>query len=277
MKAKTIKSVLSKKIQDWADSVEDEKIKKIILNKSIVTGGAIASMLLKEKVNDFDVYFRDLESTKAVAEYYAKIFKKNSSERVNVVVDDEEKRIKFFIPSKGVAGEMPQEEDGELELEVEVDGKKYQPIFFSTNALTLSNKVQVVVRFYGEPDEIHENYDFDHCKNYWTSWNNHLELRKEALIALLSRELVYSGSKYPLCSIMRIRKFIQRGWTINAGQILKMALQLNEMDLEDLSVLEDQLTGVDAAYFSMMLDTLKEKGEEKISQGYAVSVINKMF
>ena len=52
-----------------------------------------------------------------------------------------------------------------------------------------------------EPDQLHENYDFVHCTNYWTSWNNELVLRKEALEALLARELRYVGSKYPLCSI----------------------------------------------------------------------------
>ena len=61
------------------------------------------------------------------------------------------------------------------------------------------------------------------------------------------------GSKYPLCSIIRTRKFIQRGYTINAGQYLKMAMQLNELDLKDVSVLQDQLIGVDSAYFDMVI------------------------
>ena len=48
---------------------------------------------------------------------------------------------------------------------------------------------------------------------------------------LLARQLVYQGSKYPICSMIRTRKFLQRGWHINAGQYLKMAFQVSELDL----------------------------------------------
>jgi hypothetical protein len=36
---------------------EDEQVRKLALENTIVTGGSIASMLLNEKVNDFDIYF----------------------------------------------------------------------------------------------------------------------------------------------------------------------------------------------------------------------------
>lgn len=91
----------------------------------------------------------------------------------------------------------------------------------STNAITLSHRLQIVNRFYGKPDEIHDNYDFVHCTNYWTSWDSELVLRPAALEALLTRELRYVGSKYPVCSLIRVRKFTARGWSINAGQIFE--------------------------------------------------------
>ncbi len=60
-----------------------------------------------------------------------------------------------------------------------------------------------------------------------------------------------------------MRKFISRGWTINAGQILKMAFQISELDLNDINVLEDQLVGVDSLYFSAAISYLREMAEEK--------------
>src|SRR5690606_25046051 len=153
----------------------------------------------------------------------------------------------------------------------------YRPVFMSTNAITLSHRVQIVMRFYGEPDTIHENYDFVHCTNYWKSWDNELVLRQPALEALLARELRYVGSKYPICSIIRLRKFIHRGWTINAGQILKMAMQVSELDLKDPAVLEDQLTGVDSAYFIQLMAKLKEHDPEKVNAAYLVEIIDRMF
>ena len=88
------------------------------------------------------------------------------------------------------------------------------------------------------------------------------------------------GSKYPLCSIIRSRKFISRG-SINAGQYLKMCMQLNELDLKDVSVLQDQLVGVDSAYFNMVIGAMAEKKENdptwQLDNSYLFEVINRIF
>lgn len=137
------------------------------------------------------------------------------------------------------------------------------------------------MRFYGDAEEIHTNYDFIHATCFWRSKDNYLHLPQQALEAIITRELVYSGSKYPLASIFRAKKFIKRGWNINAGQYLKMVLQLNEMDLHDVNVLEEQLTGVDAAYFHQVISYIKNKQEEdpnfKVDNTYLFEVINRIF
>ena len=89
------------------------------------------------------------------------------------------------------------------------------------------------------------------------------------------------NSKYPLCAIIRTRKFIQRGWLINAGQYVKMALILNELDLKDPNVLEDQLTGVDSAYFLAVIDAIAEEKERNpslvIDNCYLFKLLDKIF
>ena len=84
-----------------------------------------------------------------------------------------------------------------------------------------------------------------------------------------------------MCSIIRTRKYIERGYHINASQYVKMCLQLNELDLTDVKVLEDQLTGVDTTYFQIMVEALQEHmestGEQKIDTTYAMNLINKLF
>ena len=74
MKIKTITAVLNKKFNEWANSIKDEKVKALVMKNTIITGGSIASMLLKEEVNDFDIYFKNEETTFAVAEYYVAQF-----------------------------------------------------------------------------------------------------------------------------------------------------------------------------------------------------------
>lgn len=314
MKAKTIRAVLRKKIDEWLASIEDESVREAARKDTIVTGGAIASMLLKETVNDFDLYFRTRETTLAIARYYAAKFapKARAGIPCKLTVDDSKPdRIRIIIKSAGIASEEGTDEpyeyfetrpQGEAEgyvssvmqdagdiqdtyedteraaLETEDDGKpKYRPVFMSTNAITLSHRIQIVLRFYGEPDSIHENYDFVHCTNYWLSRDGTLTLRPDALESLLARELRYIGSRYPVCSVVRLRKFIKRNWSINAGQILKMLMQVSALDLTNIEVLEDQLTGVDTAYFLEVIAKLRENDPEKVNSAYLIEIIDRMF
>lgn len=312
MKAKTINKIIKSKVDDWLASIEDERVRALASKNTVVTGGCIASMLLKEPVNDFDLYFTNKETTAAVAEYYVARFssKNKAGITVPIFVDQEGDRVRIVVKSAGVASEegtttpyeyfesRPDEhagryvgevlgDAGDIEEAMEEateaalavdDGKpKYRPVFLSTNAITLSHKVQIVLRFYGSADTIHENYDYAHCTNYWTSKDDELVLRQPALESLLAKELRYIGSKYPICSVIRLRKFIKRGWSVNAGQILKMMLQISELDLKDHAVLQDQLTGVDAAYFVQLVSKVKEKDPEKVNSAYLVEIIDRMF
>lgn len=287
MKAKTIKKILRQKVHEWLKTVDDKKLRENIRQNCIVTGGAIASMLLNENVNDYDVYFTNKETAKQVAEYYVKKFKENppstymgSRNNIPISVVDEKGRIKIVVKSEGVASEDQAEQTSLLHFQnathysdKEKESGKYRPVFLSSNAITLSDDVQLIIRFYGSPDEIHKNYDFVHCTNYWVSSSDELTLRPKALEALLTKELVYIGSRYPLASIIRTRKFIKRGFTCNAGQYLKMCWQVAELDLYDIEVLEDQLIGVDTAYFHMLIDMLKAKMREDADFGYDYSYI----
>jgi hypothetical protein len=347
-----MKSILKKKFNSWLESIEDDKVKSLVRKNTIITGGCITSMLLKEDIKDFDVYFRNKETTLAVANYYADEFNARFEGRKNkldgngkiFVIDGEvglseevrkefsnqqsrgnqlthmlrdiaPDRVKIIIRSDGVASEDPNVldhnetfedpydvmtdngqaidpvealSDGDdipaeaLDLDDTQEPKKpYRAVFFSTNAITLADKVQVVVRFHGNPDQIHENYDFAHCMNYWTSWDEELILRPGALEATLAKELVYHGSKYPICSIIRTRKFLKRGWHINAGQYLKMCMQVSELDLKDIAVLEDQLVGVDSMYFMALIKALQEKidadPEWTMDVNYVASIIDRIF
>ena len=291
MKAKTIKKVINSRVKAWLESITDEVLRKDASENVIVTGGCIVSMLQRENVNDFDIYFRTFDVTKRIAEYYTKIFCKGDEERVTVKANQDTGRIKMFIKSVGVSGVQPKEETLGEELLTEMDevkaatvddtAPKYQPVFISANAITLSNKVQIIVRFWGEPAEIHTNYDFVHCMMYWTSWDDNLVLPQAALEAVITKELRYVGSLYPICSVIRLRKFISRGWSINAGQILKMCMQISKLDLTSINVLEDQLTGVDAAYFMQIIYMLQKKqeetGESKIDATYVATLIDRIF
>lgn len=287
MNKRAIKSVLQKKHNSFVNSIKDEKVRDLVDKHSIITGGCIASMLLGEKINDFDYYFDSRNVALEVTKYYVEEFNRIRGAEIAELREKDNGRISIFISSDGIAEEDHGDEvedygDEAEDLSAEDNTKQdYRPIFLTSNAITLSNKIQLVIRFFGSPEEIHENYDFVHCTNYWYSKTGELVLNQAALESLLSKELYYVGSKYPLCSLIRTRKFIKRGWNINAGQYLKMAMQLNELDLRDVETLEEQLIGVDVTYFQMLIEALNERKEKNkdfaYDSGYIATIVDRIF
>ena len=108
---------------------------------------------------------------------------------------------------------------------------------------------------------------------------NKLVTPEKALRSMQSRTLYYEGSLYPVCSLFRCRKFIKRGWSISAGEMLKIVLQISEIDLTITSILREQLTGVDALYFNQLISAIKQKEAqgEAIDKTYIVTVIDRIF
>lgn len=300
-----IRRELKAKIADLVESITDDAVKELVRKHTIVTGGAIASMLLGEKVNDFDIYFRNKETAVAVAEYYVKKFnekKRKGEDEVHYepeVKQDQminikgitEDRVIIYMKSAGVAAEGQtsyayfEARDGEeaekfaesLVEDLSKGGEKYRPIFLSRNAITLSDKVQIVIRFFGSPTEIHDNYDFVHAMCYYDYAKDDLVLPAEALEAILSRSLIYKGSLYPIASIFRTKKFLERGWRITAGQQLKIMWQISELNLADRAIFTEQLTGVDQAYMWQLISALSGVEPEKIDSAYVSTIIDKIF
>lgn len=266
MKIKTIKKIIEDKVDDWLYHMKTEmnanpllverfgkdfitEVKKDV----IVTGGCIVSMLLQEEPNDYDIYFKTKETAKKVAEFYVK---NNGS------VTETENGVTVFIKSSGLIKESKKR------------GEKYGVASITDNAISLHNDIQLIMRFTGDPDEIHKNFDFIHTKNYWH--NGNLVLNPKALESIITKELRYDGSLFPVCSIFRTIKFVKRGWKINMGEMLKMIYDANKLNLEDITVLREQLIGVDALYFITLIEKLNE-GDFDDFRSYLFDLIDEIF
>jgi hypothetical protein len=105
MKAKTIRRVLDAKVKDWVESITDPVVAKIIQENTIVTGGSIASMLLCEPINDFDVYFQTEDAAKAVAEYYIKQYIETTKPAIEPELKLLNGRYQIVVKSAGMASE----------------------------------------------------------------------------------------------------------------------------------------------------------------------------
>lgn len=273
-----IKKELREKIEDWLASIDDESVRELAGKNTIVTGGSIASMLLGESVNDFDIYFRDKLTAVQVAKYYVEEFKRTKAIKMKVVEKsltnwkgEIEERVCIAVTAEGAAAENEEQDESDD------SAKKYRPKFISQNAITLSDKIQIVIRFYGEPSQIHNNYDYVHATCYWDHCKGELNLSAEALEAMLSRSLVYKGSLYPIASVFRMKKFLERGWRITAGEQLKIMWQISELDLTDKDILREQLTGVDMMYLRRIIDILGKSDLSKLKSNHVIAVIDEVF
>jgi hypothetical protein len=166
---------------------------------------------------------------------------------------------------------------------MEKEKLNYTPLFFSPNAISLSNQLQIVIRFFGDAETIHKTFDFIHATNYFT-FEEGLVTNKEALESILTKQLKYQGSFYPLTSIIRAKKFLKRNWNINAGELLKIMFQISLLDLQNPDVLDEQLVGIDVVYFErliIILRSIKEKKkegyDELMTPEYFNSIIDKVF
>ena len=262
MKVKTINKVIKNKLDEFLKSIKNKKLREEVKESIILTGGAIANLFLTEPVNDFDLYFNNSKTLTKLVQYYIKEFKINKLQ-----IEETASRVFCIIKSDGAINLGPYEETN-----------VYKPVFITDNSITLTDQIQLITRFVGSPEEIHKNFDFVHATNYWT-YKDKLVTNQNALETLLTKELRYKGSLFPLCSLIRIRKFVKRGFTINAGQILKMCLQVSKLNLDDHLVLREQLIGVDSAYFSAFLEILDQNKNNgrTLSPSHVLNLIDYIF
>ncbi len=278
MKSRTIEKVIRAKVNNWCksiiedkDSTFDETYRKQLVEDIkkhyIVTGGAIVSLLQNEQPNDYDIYFDDADFCLELTRYYVKKIRPDDNTIKSYLDKDDEFRIRAVDREQGMMKPAEKPEKG-----------TYSPVCITENAVTLCDGIQFITRFTGLPEEIHKNYDFIHVTNYMTEEQG-LALNKDALISIMSKELKYIGSKYPLSSIIRTRKFIRRGWTCGASEFLKMIYDVSKLDLENYDVLRDQLIGVDVAHFNNLIAALKSRSKPEFAEyrPYFFDLIDEIF
>lgn len=249
---------LASLMNEWVDSVSvtRQDVRQAI-NRCTIAGGAIVSLLQDISPNDYDVYTKTKEDCELLARYYVELFnwdnqlEQDEYRKATVVVDGD--KVKVIQPAM----------DGAT---IKQDVSKFRPIFISPNAITLKGNVQLIFRFYGEPEKLVQEFDFEHCTGYFhrVSWENvvyknELVLNEDMLMSVLTKELKYRHGKYPVSSLLRLQKYIQRGYTIPTGELIKLALDISKLDLSDSQVFSDQLSGVD---LQLSADVLKAANNE---------------
>jgi hypothetical protein len=113
MKARVANMLICRHFDKWVESIEDPAVKEAVQKNTILTGGALVTLLTTNDVNDFDFYFRDRATALVVAKYYVQKFKENppakfrDGRNVLLYVDAEDPggRVKIVAKSAGIVGE----------------------------------------------------------------------------------------------------------------------------------------------------------------------------
>jgi len=304
MQTKSIDKNIRAKMEEWLKKITDEPLRRSVKENLLVTGGSICSMFLGEPVNDYDVYLMDMDVCKKLAKYYIRPFsndivifdgrnREDLIEKYNKDFDykNSEKTLpidcnnSFAISLRNLKPEQIKlyfnGAQGSMKLgDKHVDEKVYKPLFFSPNAISLSDDIQIVLRFGGTAEQIHKTFDFIHATNYFT-FKEGLVRNLQAVESILTKQLKYQGSYYPVTSIIRAKKFIKRGFNINAGELLKIMFQISQLDLSSPDVLEEQLIGIDVAYFEVLIKALRDKFESdkefKITTQWFNTLVDRIF
>lgn len=236
-----IKGKIREAMNRFIVAIPNQHIQDLVKENAFVAGGAIASLARGEDPYDFDIYLKYPTVCRIVANYF--LDRMNAPHQCVVTVKEQ-----------GVHIQVPH---GILKVEAK-EGMKYQPIIVTANAISFTDGIQLVTRFCDSADKIADNFDFLHTKGIYDYHEDTLIVPDATEKAILEKKVTYTGSAYPLASLIRTRKFMKRGWNINAGQFLKMAIQISQLDLTDPIVLKEQLVGVDLLHFTGFLEVMEK-------------------
>lgn len=123
-------------------------------------------------------------------------------------------------------------------------GVNYGIQFISESAITLFGDIQIVTSVCGTEAEILETFDFLHCKALYNLREDKVYIPDFVLKEIKEKQLIYTGNKYPLMALWRVRKFLMRGYNIDKLNLMQIARDISRLDLSNPKVYAEQSKGL---------------------------------
>lgn len=148
----------------------------------------------------------------------------------------------------------------------------------SLNATTLGKKdkqkniipIQLIKLDFtiGTPEEIINNFDFSICSACYDFKNEQFYLNENFEKDNQIRKLRYNiKGKFPLASLIRLNKYvIKKKYKISNVELLKIALCINNLNLNSYKELKEQLNGIDTLLLKPLTDNLIENEKYDIEE-----------
>lgn len=197
----------------------EEAINGLRSCNAIVAGGAILALFTGQKIRDWDIYFRNAK--------------------------DCHQAVTWF----GLNGKLANETDTSKSYKLGKQEKPYQLI--------------VLQDLFGDPKTIFSYYDFTVCMAAYQFFkdgeNEGFVFGDDFFKHVGQRRLVFhTGTMFPICSMLRVMKYIKRGFFITGMEILKLGLSIHTLKIETYADLRRQLQGIDTAFLSDLTTQMKD-------------------
>lgn len=252
-----------------------------ITGSVFLAGGAIHSIITNDVVNDYDIYFTNVKALNAYMKFLERKYDDFVWDPRYIYRKDGDKtgKVQSFLTFEEREDLVFQGVNNVAYIENSDD------FYSSENAITFPDGYQVIFRFVGEPETIVNNFDFAHCTGYIKLEKDidapvNFVLPELMKKTILGKQLVVQGTKYPLDSLVRMKKYISRGYTIDAVETMKLAFAVNKLDLNDMIVLRDQMIGIDAHYLRKMvsmIDDMINDGDKFVCDEFILEIMRESF
>ena len=127
--------------------------------------------------------------------------------------------------------------------------------FETTNCVTIEAngvKIQLCKYTYPTMARLVESFDFAHVQIAYDIFTQDVTYTEQAKEAFISRTTTFTGSEYPLSSLIRLNKYYERGYISGRGligEVLLIFKAILERGFEDYEDFKDQLNAIDLNFF----------------------------
>lgn len=197
----------------------EEAIKGLRSCNAIIAGGAITALFTGQKIRDWDIYFQNAADCRQAVTWF------------------------------GINGALANETDTSKSYHLGKQEKPYQLI--------------VMPDLFGDPKTIFSYYDFTVCMAAYRfredGKDEGFAFGDDFFKHIGQRRLVFhTGTLFPICSMLRVMKYIKKGFFITGMEILKIGLSIHALKMETYADLRRQLQGIDTAFLSDLTTSMKE-------------------
>lgn len=206
---------------------------KLVETNGYIAGGAILSSFTKNKINDYDLYFRNLDDMKLF------IDKLNPIDKEFIWVDYKQ-RIKI----RKIAEKNP------------------VIIMKTNNAKTIlfnEQIYQVITAFQEEPNDLFRYFDYTVCMGAYDPKSDQFILHEQFLPDVMAKQLHFNiGTEYPLASMLRLLKYQKKGYTISGVEVIKLGLAVHNLEIKTFADLKYHLMGIDTLFLTDLTNAFDE-------------------